>query len=311
MKILLNLVGSFIIWLLVTLILIAIVLIPREVSYKRVGSTDAATFTFSWDSYENNIKNYATQVWETKSFGISKIEVPVEQELVHYMKRSLSIIFPALFLSYLLGVLKGIYDYQHSRGIKNFIGNGSTWFMQSIPEFFFIITVQLGILYLIRQGFPYIDLYGYDKWYNVLLPIFFLSLYPLSYIARITSSAIAEQEGRDYIRTAHAKGISSRVILYVHILKNCWPKILSQFLTVMLTIISSSIIVEYLTFYRGAGKRLMDALQIKTIYSAGSHFPVEIPTIIGFSFGFMSLILVSLWIHQLLNYFLIPMKRGE
>ncbi|MDZ5471544.1 ABC transporter permease subunit [Bacillus sp. 31A1R] len=311
MKILAKLVSGLLIWLIVTSILLAIILLPRNVTYERVGYDDVATYKFTWEAYQESITTYSKEVWDNKSFGTSKVGSPVEEEVYHYMKRTIVIIFPALIISLLLGILKGVFDYKNVNSRKNIIGNGTTWLMQSVPEYFIIITVQLGLLSLMSKGFPQLDIYGYDKWYNTLLPILFLSVYPISYIARITSSALSEQEGKDYIRTAIAKGTSSKKILYIHVLKNCYPTILSQFLTIMITLISSSIVVEYLTFYRGAGTRLIEALDIKTIYNITDNFPLEVPTIVGFTIGFMILILCSLWIHQLLNYILIPAKRGE
>lgn len=311
LKLLIKLVGSFFIWLLITLIMFLIILIPRDAHYQKAANSHHinGSYEFSWKDYQTNIITYSQMVLEEKSFGETNFGTSVEEELFHYMKRTLTIIIPAFLISILFGVLKGIYDYRSTDSWKNWTGKGSTWFFQSMPDFFIIIIVQYGLLLLMRQGFPYIDIYGYDKWYNALLPIFFLSLYPLSFIANITSIAIANEGGKDYIITAKAKGIHEKVILYKHMLWNCWPSILSQFLTILLILISSSIIVEYLTFYRGAGKRLLDSLQAKPSFMVGENFPIEVPTVIGFSFGFMVLILVSLWIQFVVSHYLIPTSK--
>lgn len=311
MKLLIKLCGGFLIWLAVTLIMVLIILVPRDAVYQSDPNSHHINgqSKFSWANYQTTIKQYYQTVIDEKSFGKTKFGTTVEEELFHYMKRTLFIIIPAFFISITFGILKGIYDYRNRNSWKNWTGNGTTWLFQSIPDFFIIITVQFGLTLLMRQGFPHIDLYGYDKWYNTLLPIIFLSLYPLSYIASITSIAIANEEGKDYIITAKAKGMHERVILYKHMLWNCWSNILTQFLTITLILISSSIVVEYLTFYRGAGKRLLDSLQSKSRFMVGESFPVEIPTVIGFSFGFMILILISIWIQLAISHYLVPTTK--
>ncbi|MFD2443946.1 ABC transporter permease subunit [Bacillus sp. CGMCC 1.16607] len=311
MKLIFKLIGGFFIWLLITIVMFLIILIPRDAVYQPDPKSHHinGTYKFSWDAYKENINQYYQMVIEKKSFGETKFGTTVEEELFHYMKRTLTIIIPAFIISISLGILKGMYDYRNMRSWKNWTGSGTTWLFQSVPDFFIIISVQYGLILLMRQSFPHIDIYGYDKWYNTLLPIFFLSLYPFSYIASITSIAMSNEEGKDYIITAKAKGMNERIIIYKHMLWNCWSKILSQFLTITLILISSSIIVEYLTFYRGAGKRLLDSLQAKSTFMVGQGFPVEVSTVVGFSFGFMILILVSIWIQLIISHYLVPTSK--
>ncbi|MDZ5471419.1 ABC transporter permease [Bacillus sp. 31A1R] len=306
-----KLLGGFLFWLFISFLLILMIMIPREASYQKVKNSHhyQGGYEYSFEQHKENVITYFKTVFEQKSLGKSSIDAPVEKEMLHYFKRTLTIIIPAFLLSSIFGVLKGIYDYRQSMTWKNWTGNGTTWLFQSLPDFFIIIAVQYGLLSLMDIGFPHIDLYGYEHWYNILLPVFFLTIYPLSYIARITSSAIGAQEGKDYITTAKSKGLSERIILYRHMLWNCWPQIISQFLTIMLILISSSIIVEYLTFYRGAGKHLIDALQLKKSFLVGQHFPVDLPTVSGFALGFMLLVLVSLWIQQSISHLLIGSSR--
>jgi peptide/nickel transport system permease protein len=71
------------------------------------------------------------------------------------------------------------------------------------------------------------SLYSYDPfkgevitWRNLILPMVTLGLRPLAIIVQLTRSAMLDVMGQDYIRTARAKGLSERAVIYRHALKN-------------------------------------------------------------------------------------------
>jgi oligopeptide transport system permease protein len=310
-----QLIKTFLVWLLILLILILIVLLPRTVQYEKVGSEVEREYQFTWSEYGDNIGQFFSGAWENKSLGQTRHRYTVEFELQHYMSRSIYLIVTAFLVSIPLGLLKGIYDYRKTHTRKNILGNGSTWFFQSIPDFFVVISVQVFFIGLYKMGFPLIPLFGYDHWYSFLTPSLMLSIYPIVYIARITSSALAAQEREQYIRTAQAKGLSERVILYKHAMGNCWGTILSHFSSLMLYILSNLLIIEYLMFYRGAAYRLYEAMGFYdgvlrgAVRTGASVFEAEL--VIGFSICFMFLVLLAQIISQFSKYYLDPRWRGD
>jgi ABC-type dipeptide/oligopeptide/nickel transport system permease component len=160
-----------------------------------------------------------------------------------------------------------------------------------------------------RHGFPRMDMYGDDQWYNIFFPIIFLSMYPAFIIAKYTSQALEEEDEQDYIKTARAKGVPERIILWKHILRNCWPKLLQHFMPIILTLFSGMFVVEFLTLYHGIGTRLITAIRIKYSIMPGESLPIDVPAVIGFSLLLMVLLLVAQWINQILDYFLDPKRR--
>jgi len=279
---------------------------------KRVDVKDYMSYHFTWSGYKENIKQYLIDVKENKSLGTAVDQQPVEYELVHYGKRSIAILIPALIVSFLVGITKGVFDYRRNRGFWKIIGEGTTWLGQSIPDFFVIIILELIISLTIRRMFPQLQLYGVAHWYNIFLPIIFLSMYPAAVIANYTTQALKEDDEQDYIRTARAKGLPESIILWKHVLRNCWSKILIHFMPIILTLLSSMVLVEYMTLYRGMGTRLMQAIKIKdTIASTDTILPIETPTVIGFSLGFMVILLLAQWINQIIKHFLIPIRKEE
>jgi oligopeptide transport system permease protein len=281
-------------------------LIPGKTEQIKINNEYKPIYDFSMQVYKNNITDYIQLLKTEHSLGLTHYNVPVSQELIHYFSRSFRIVFPAFFLSIFLGMAKGILDYYYSDKKWNIFGNGTTWLGQSLPDFFIVISIQYAFLLLMRMGFPHIDLFGYDHWYNIFFPIIFLSIYPLFYVARITSTALAAEALKDYVRTARALGATTRTIVLRHMLKNAMYTILSHIFTVMVLLIASLPIVEFLTFYRGAGRRLIEAFGINPGIPKAPSFSIETTTAIGFIVVFLLILFIALWVTNIIKAYVIP-----
>lgn len=294
--------GTFITWMFIVVILVLIILLPN-IEYETAGWEVEQVFNPVWVDYGENIKNYFGAVIQG-DLGKSRFDLTVEEEISRYFPRSLKVIVTALLISIPLGILKGIYDYRNRETKLNITGNGSTWFMQSLPDFFIVMVVQYILIRLMRIGLPTFSIYGHDQWYSFILPAILLSIFPLAYIARVTSSLIASQEELQYVKTAIAKGLTERVVLYKHILANCWSGILSHLSSLMIFILSNLLIIEYLMFYKGAAYRLYEALGFPDARAA--HWAqtrvYETDLAIALLFCFMLLVLIAQLVSQAIKH---------
>jgi oligopeptide transport system permease protein len=312
-----QLLSTTLTWLFVVVVLICIILIPRDVEY-RSGSLGNVTqdYDFSWSEYKESITSYATGVWENKSLGQSRFKISVEEEIGRYLPRSMKLIFLAFIISIPLGILKGIYDLKRTHTRKNLLGNGTTWLFQSLPDFFVVMVVQFLLLSLLFKTGIHISVYGHEQWYNFIVPSIILSIYPLFYIARITSAALAGEETQQYIQTARAKGLSSTIVLYKHMLSNCWGVILSHISSIMIFVLSNLLIIEYLMFYKGAAYRLFEAMghhetHKGNFFRSGMQVVYEIEVVIGLLITFMLFILIAQFISQVAKFYMDPRWRDE
>lgn len=296
----------------IALLFILLTLMPRTVVYDmdRTTITDIR-HSFTLQEYKENVLLYIDYVIENKSLGPNRDGSPIEIELFRLAARSLKLIIPALLLSLILGVMKGVYDHRNRSKKRNILGNGTTWFFQAIPDFFIIIAFQYTIILLIRKGFPKLPLYGFTEWYHVILPIIFLTLFTLSYIARITSSLLGEQEGQEYIRTAISKGVSNKKVLYKHMLKNCLGKLIDYLPMIMLMLLTHLIIVEHLMYYQGIAVRFIESFELRTVFPVGTQFPINFPFIIGCILFITLLLLITEWIRIIGKSLVNPYVQGE
>lgn len=305
-----QLIKSITIWLIVLIFIILLVLIPRDVQYVHDGESVVRHYDFSMCEYTSAILTYIADSWEYKSLGTNRFGEPVAEDIQRYVPRSLSLLFIAFIISLAFGIMKGLLDYRYMRTKKNVFGQGSTWVLQSLPDFFLILFFQFFVLLLMRAGFPSIPIFGYGEWYNVIIPSLFLSIYPTFYIARVTSSLLATEEESQYIKTAIAKGITEKVVVLKHLLGNCWAVILTHLSTITVYMISNLLMIEYLMFYQGAAYRLFQAMGYHDArqYEARTYEP---ELIIGFVIIFTLLVLIIQVISQICRYYIDPRIRDE
>jgi oligopeptide transport system permease protein len=302
-------------WAIASVLIIFIILIPRDVEYESndSGVFKGVTYTYSFEKHKNEFTGLYSYIKENKSLGNYSPDYTVEEILFKTLKRSAMTIIPALVLGYLLGVLKGIFDHRLSRYKWGLFGKGSTWFFLSLPDFFIVITLQIILMNLYHMGLaPHIDLFGSDEIDNIFMQIIYLMIYPVFYMATITSSAIEEETGKDYIRTAKSKGVKEKTIVYRHILANTKVKILRHFNTVVLYMLSNLFIIERFTDYRGAGYFFLNTIYLGPIFAVGSDRNLGMPTLaISYTLIFTAFILIVHIISLAAVYKSTPYEIGD
>lgn len=273
--------------------IVLIVLFPRhmDVHVTEYGGM-SVDYNFSLEQYKQSVTGYISYVLEEKSLGITRFSRTVEEELWIYISRSFLVILTAFVLSCIVGILKGFFDYRASKR-KSLLGNGTTWILQSIPDFLAILIIQ----WVIIKYFPFIRFFGSGNWTDFILPALLVSIYPSVYIARVTSAAMAAQDGKLYIQVARAKGLTSRVVFLKHRFFNSVGTILAHLPSLMQYILSNLLIVEFLMNFQGAAQRMFLAIDYHPAFGTGGNYEPGI--IIGISFFFLCLIMFVQVVSQL------------
>lgn len=95
---------------------------------------------------------------------------------------------------------------------------------------------------------------------GLVLPIITLSLYPMAYITRLTRSSMLDVIGQDYIRTAKAKGVSQKNIIFKHALKNSLIPVVTYFGPMLAYIVTGSLVVEQIFAVPGIGRAFVSSI---------------------------------------------------
>lgn len=96
---------------------------------------------------------------------------------------------------------------------------------------------------------------------NLILPALTLGIRPLAIIVQLTRSAMLDVLGQDYIRTAYAKGLRSRAVLFRHALRNALNPVITAVTGWFAELLAGAFFVEYIFGWKGIGKVTVDALE--------------------------------------------------
>ncbi|HEY8443722.1 MAG TPA: ABC transporter permease [Clostridia bacterium] len=99
-----------------------------------------------------------------------------------------------------------------------------------------------------------------DSVSGLVLPTISLSLYPMSYITRLSRSSMLDVLGQDYIRTALAKGVSKNKIIFKHALKNSLIPVITYAGPMTAFILTGSLVVESIFSVPGLGRRFVESV---------------------------------------------------
>lgn len=122
----------------------------------------------------------------------------------------------------------------------------------------FVFSLTLGLLPVYGYTSP-LDNLGKNLQQSIM-PILVLATFPVASAARQTRSSVIEVMRQDYIRTAWAKGLSERVIITRHVLKNALMPVVTLQGMLLRNIIGGSVVVETVFGIPGMGKLVVDGM---------------------------------------------------
>jgi peptide/nickel transport system permease protein len=132
-----------------------------------------------------------------------------------------------------------------------------------------------------------------DALWHLILPCVAVGTIPLSIIARMTRSSLLEVLGLDYVRTARAKGLQERVVIFKHAMRNAMLPIVTVIGLSFGGLMSGAVLTETVFALPGVGTQLVSAI-LSYDYSVVQAFTVVIALmfvfvnlIVDFSYAFL------------------------
>lgn len=310
-----KLIQQLVLWLLTYSLLLAIFLIPTDVEFFHggvVGQYVGANSGYTVEKHVDQVKSFFAYIKENDGLGNTPYGSSIFGDIAEKFRRSLKIIVPAMLISFIIGIAKGIFDYRTRNSFARLPGQGTTWLGLSVPDLFFVVLAQVALSAFIANGWIFkIDLYGHEKIDNIILCILFLTIYPTAYVANVTFQVFRDEEGEDYIRTAKSKGIGDFPIYFKHMLKNGIRKILSHSNTVVLYVLSNLFIIEMIMEYRGAAFYFRQSLGNPSKFMVGMDvIGTDVIYAAGYAFIFTFIVLIANIITELAKHAVTPFKGG-
>jgi len=189
---------------------------------------------------------------------------PVSHLVARSLPYSLELSLAGIGLGVLFGLPMGILAAVRRNSFFDYASRVFSLLGLSFPTFY------LGVLLLLLFGiklnlFPVVgggDLSNIaDNLYHLFLPALTMGLIMMAYVSRMTRSSILNVLNEDYIKTARAKGLRERAVLYKHALKNALIPIVSVVGVYSVVLIGGTIMVELVFSRPGLGKMMIGAMK--------------------------------------------------
>ena len=170
----------------------------------------------------------------------------------------------AIAISFTLAVPLGVFSAVAQNSPFDYLSRILSFVGVAVPNF----VVGLVTIYLLVQVFDWIPPFGYTPpWEDLgrnleqmIFPAITLAVFMMAFIARVTRSSMLEVLREDYIRTARAKGMGERTVVFLHALKNASLPILTVSGWGFGILLGGSVIVEQIFVLPGMGSYLVNAI---------------------------------------------------
>jgi peptide/nickel transport system permease protein len=197
---------------------------------------------------------------------------PALKLILHHMPATLELAFSALFLAIVFGIPLGLFSglYPDNPVSKGIMAGSILGF--SLPTFWvglmliLLFAVELGWLPSTGRG-DTASVFGiqtslatWDGIRHIFLPALNLSLLKISLAIRLTRAGVREAMGQDYVKYARAKGVSTKRIIFVHVMKNIMIPVVTVMGLEFGSLIGFSVVTETIFAWPGMGKLLIDAI---------------------------------------------------
>ena len=147
---------------------------------------------------------------------------------------------------------------------------------------------------LLMAFLPHFTPHGWERgWlldtiWHLVLPIICLSYGGSAFLTKLTRGSVLENLGADYVRTARAKGVDERVVLYHHVFRNSLLALITVAASILPALLGGSVVVEWIFSVPGMGR-----LGVESVQSRDREVVLAV-TLIGGLIGLVSQILRDL-----------------
>ena len=220
-----------------------------------------------------------------RSFTYSSpvIELIAERAIV-----SVPLALMSLALSTAIAIPVGLYAAARRGRASDTAMMGAAQVGVAIPNFWFALL----LIYVFAVWLRLVPAGGFPGWSggiwpgikSLLLPAVALALPQAAILARVTRSALLEVLGEDYIRTARAKGMPRRIVLWRHALRNAMIPVLTILGLQFAFLLAGTIIIENVFYLPGLGRLAFQAITQRDLIVVEGVVMILVASVIAVNF---------------------------
>lgn len=209
---------------------------------------------FTWHGLNNRYADYWGSILRGDLGTSFKTERPVFELIVERYPATIQLAITAMFIAVCIAIPLGVIAGK----------NRGTWIDNalsvvalvgiSLPSF--VIGPMLVYIFAVKLG--WLAPSGRFDWSDIILPAFTLGAAMSAILMRMVRSSVIEELGEPYVRTARAKGLSERTVVYKHVLKNGLIPVVTVLGLQLGVLLAGAIITEKIFGWPGLGLLLLE-----------------------------------------------------
>jgi peptide/nickel transport system permease protein len=255
----------------------------------------------------------------TGDFGYSMSHArPVLDVLAEFLPNTLLLSACALGVAFLFGIVLGTLQAIRQYSLRDSALSVVMLFFYSMPSFWLALMLILTLSLFARNvwewpiwfpasgmtsvDYEFLSFGGQvrDRIMHLVLPTMSLALVLTAGIARYMRGSMLEVIRQDYVRTARAKGLSERVVVFKHALRNALLPIITLLGLLIPVLFSGTIFIETIFAWPGMGRTIYEAIGTR-----------DYPLVMAGSFFFASMVVVANLLADVLYAWVDPRIRYE
>jgi peptide/nickel transport system permease protein len=201
--------------------------------------------------------------------GISFVtRKPAWTRIEERLPGTLTLMVPSYLITIILAVGIGVYSSVRQYTLTDNIITGTSFFFYSMPIFFIaLLTIYIFAVQFTRWGLPALPIGGTgngtfsDLLVHMIMPVFCLVAIQLAGYVRFIRSSMMEVLEQDFVRTAHAKGLSERVVITRHALKNAALPLVTLVGLDLPFLLAGAVVTERIFAWPGMGRLFIESFE--------------------------------------------------
>ena len=191
-------------------------------------------------------------------------DTPVAALIAERLAVSAPLALMAMALTTVIALALGIYAASRHNGLGDVGVMAASQVGIAIPNFWFaillILVFSVKLQWFSAGGFPGWEEGAWPAFKALILPAVALAVVQAAILARITRSAVLDVLREDFVRTARAKGLSQRQVLWRHVLRNAFVPVLTVMGLQFANLLTGTIVVENVFSLPGLGRLIFQAI---------------------------------------------------
>lgn len=252
-----------VLWLVVSVVFLLIHLVPGDPVQQMLGegatTSDIAGLRHTY-GLDVPLGEQYLRYWEGVIHGdlgrSLRLNTPVTRLVLSRYPYTLELAIPAILFAILLSVPAGIASARHRNKWQDQWLAVTSLFGIAFPSF------TLGPILILFFGIElgWLPVSGTGSWQHFLLPTVTLGTALAAILTRMVRTSMLEELGQDYIRTARAKGLPERAVVYRHALPNAMIPLLTIVGLQFGTLLAGAIVTETIFAWPGIGRLTISAI---------------------------------------------------